>query len=77
MAIKEKDILILCPTKKTIKEIGKILPNITACTYISSKGLEYKVVILMNVNDRKVFFEEDLELEYKTIYVGITRALKC
>lgn len=71
---KEKDILILCPTKKTIKEIGRILPNITAYTYISSKGLEYKVVILMNVNDRKVFFEEDLELEYKTIYVGITRA---
>ena len=31
---KEKDILILCPTEKDDKEIGKILPNITACTYI-------------------------------------------
>lgn len=71
---KKEDILILCPQKVMAQQIKNMLPNINACTYISSKGLESKVVILMNINDRKVFFKEDLELEYKTIYVGITRA---
>ncbi len=61
------------------KEIQARGEAVSLATLHSSKGLEYRVVFIIDVNDgvmpyRKPVLEEELEEERRMFYVGMTRA---
>jgi len=61
------------------KQKQKDADAVSMATYHASKGLEYRIVILTDVNEeitphRKAVIEEDLEEERRMFYVAMTRA---
>lgn len=61
------------------KEQEKKKDGISLATLHSSKGLEYRIVFLIDVNEgvmphKRAFMEEDIEEERRLFYVGMTRA---
>ena len=45
-------------------------------TIESSKGLEFKVVFICNVNNCPLFLEKEIEREVSLLYIGMTRAVE-
>lgn len=67
--------------KEQAKNQEKQVDSVSLATYHSSKGLEYKIVFLIDVNEgitphRKALVEADLEEERRMFYVAMTRAKK-
>ncbi|MCI8599161.1 MAG: ATP-dependent helicase [Lachnospiraceae bacterium] len=61
------------------KEQGENKNSITLSTMHSSKGLEYRIVFLIEANEKitphkRAFLEEDIEEERRLFYVAMTRA---
>ena len=55
--------------------------SISVLTFHASKGLEYEIVIIPDVNEgmipyKKAVLEAELEEERRMMYVGMTRAKK-
>lgn len=48
--------------------------SVKLSTIESSKGLEFKVVFICNVNNFPLFFEKEIEREVSLLYIGMTRA---
>ena len=65
--------------KRQVKERNDAKEGISLCTMHSSKGLEYKVVIIISANEgitpyQKAQLPEDIEEERRLFYVAMTRA---
>ena len=61
------------------KEREKNSDSVSLSTMHSSKGLEYRIVFIIDANEgitphRRVIFEEDMEEERRLFYVAMTRA---
>ena len=61
------------------KEREKNPDNVSLSTMHSSKGLEYRIVFIIDANEgvtphRRTVFEEDMEEERRLFYVAMTRA---
>ncbi len=64
---------------KQAKEKAQSMNRVELATLHSSKGLEYKIVFVIDVNEgiipyQKALLEEDIEEERRMFYVGMTRA---
>ena len=61
------------------KQKQQCLEAVTLATLHSSKGLEFEVVFILDVNEgimpyKKAVLEKDIEEERRLFYVGMTRA---
>ncbi|MBQ1687908.1 MAG: ATP-dependent helicase [Lachnospiraceae bacterium] len=68
-------------TQKTQKKQNEMEDGVAFVTMHGSKGLEYEVVIIIDVNEgiiphQKAVLEEDVEEERRMFYVAVTRAKK-
>ena len=57
----------------------EIKDEVTICTMHASKGLEYKVVFVLDVNEnvipyKRAVLESEIEEERRLLYVAMTRA---
>ncbi|NLZ80193.1 MAG: ATP-dependent helicase [Clostridiales bacterium] len=64
---------------KQSREKAQNMNRVELATLHSSKGLEYKIVFIIDVNEgiipyQKALLEEDIEEERRMFYVGMTRA---
>ena len=74
-----KDFIKYIEFSKSIKKSGDNVDSINLMTFHLSKGLEYKIVFIIDANDgliphKKSIRENDLETERRLFYVGMTRA---
>jgi len=65
--------------EKQMKEQAKQTNSVTLSTMHSSKGLEYRIVFIVDANEKimphkRAFLEEDIEEERRLFYVAMTRA---
>ena len=62
-----------------IRESTKEKKGVTLSTMHSSKGLEYRIVFVIDANEKviphkRAYLEEDIEEERRLFYVAMTRA---
>jgi len=65
--------------KEQVLSMGKITDAVNLCTMHSSKGLEYKVVYIIDANEgimpyNKAVLDSEIEEERRMFYVAMTRA---
>jgi len=65
--------------KEQVSSMGKTTDAVNLCTMHSSKGLEYKVVYIIDANEgimpyNKAVLESEIEEERRMFYVAMTRA---
>jgi len=78
LGINPEEIAVLCRKKNDLQRIKNLLhgTGITIETFHSSKGLEYEVIYLSQLQDtfQQVSSEQELSQERRTVYMAMTRA---